>query len=66
MSDRITTEQLRTPHDPPPLGAAEDGTPVAEFAWSDDVVGIGYLPEEVGLVSGWTWPNDSASAGGGR
>jgi hypothetical protein len=34
---------------------AEDGAPLTEFPWSDSVVGMGYLPEEVGLGSDWTW-----------
>ena len=50
MSDRITAEHARSPRRPTPPDPTEDGTPVAEFAWSDDVVGIGYLREEVGLV----------------
>jgi hypothetical protein len=59
MSERITAEQARSPRRPTPPGPAEDGTPVAEFAWSDDVVGIGYLREEVGLVSGRHAPQRS-------
>jgi hypothetical protein len=54
MSDRTPADQARSPRRPMPSGPAEDGTPVAEFPWSDDVVGIGYLCEEVGLTSGWT------------
>ena len=54
MSDRITAEQARNARPSTPLGPAEAGTPVAEFPWSDDVVGIGYLREEVGLAVGST------------
>jgi hypothetical protein len=55
MSTRITAEPLRMPYRPAPVGCADDGTPVAEFPWSDGVVGMGYFPEETGLPSGWSW-----------
>lgn len=57
MSDSPSpsTEQPPAPRGPAPGMPAEDGAPLTEFPWSDSVVGMGYLPEEVGLGSGWTW-----------
>jgi hypothetical protein len=37
-----------------------DETPLAEFSWSDDVIGIGYFPDEVGLPRAWAAPPVSA------
>jgi hypothetical protein len=34
---------------------APDTTPLNEFEWSDSVIGIGFLPEEVGLPPDWSW-----------
>jgi hypothetical protein len=31
----------------------EQGTPLAEFPWSDSIVGIGFFPQEVALPDGW-------------
>jgi hypothetical protein len=37
-----------------------EGTPLSEFPWSDDVVGLGFLPDELGLPSGWSWAANRA------
>jgi hypothetical protein len=41
----------REPRRPP----NEQGTPLAEFPWSDDVVGMGFFPHELALPAGWRW-----------
>jgi hypothetical protein len=33
--------------------SSEPGTPLAEFPWSDSIVGMGYFPHEVALPNGW-------------
>ncbi|MGH2944377.1 MAG: hypothetical protein ACRDLN_16575 [Solirubrobacteraceae bacterium] len=58
MSKETTAQQPGEPHRPAPADRAEDGTPLAEFPWSDGVVGMGFFPEEVRLPSGWTWSAD--------
>ena len=30
-------------------------TPLADFTWSDSIVGIGFFPDEVGLPADWSW-----------
>jgi hypothetical protein len=41
------------------LSVVEDtGTPLAEYKWSESIIGIGFHPEEVGLPDGWTWQQD--------
>jgi hypothetical protein len=32
-----------------------EGTPLADFPWSDDIVGMGFFPDEVALPAGWSW-----------
>lgn len=39
-----------------------DSTPLSEFDWSDGIIGIGFLPDEVALPADWTW-TEYASAG---
>jgi hypothetical protein len=56
MSDRSTERQPRLAA---PTSHQDEGTPLAEFAWSERVVGMGYFPDEVGLPSDWTWAANS-------
>lgn len=33
----------------------EQAIPLAEFDWSDSVIGMGYLPHELALPTDWRW-----------
>jgi hypothetical protein len=50
----------RRPRPAAPTSDQDEGTPLAEFAWSDRIVGMGYFPEELLLPSDWTWRPGSA------
>lgn len=39
----------------PRRSAGGQGTPLAEFAWSDATVGMGFLPHGLALPAGWRW-----------
>lgn len=41
-------------HESDPRGCAEE-MPLAAFAWSDAIVGMGFFPHEVALAPGWRW-----------
>jgi hypothetical protein len=49
MSHRLDPDERSATRD------RDDDTPLAEFHWSDGVVGMGYFPDEVGLPRSWTW-----------
>jgi len=36
-----------------PLG--EQGTPLADFPWTNAIVGMGFFPREVALPADWRW-----------
>ena len=42
---------------------ADGATPLAEFPWSDGVVGLGFIPSELGLPVDWRWSSNRADAG---
>jgi hypothetical protein len=52
MSHKINP---RGPEEPALTSDGGEGLPLADFPWSDGVVGIGYFPEEVGLPRTWSW-----------
>jgi hypothetical protein len=55
MSDRNEARQ-QDDFRRPSRGAGDgDDRPLADFPWSDGVVGMGFLPHEVGLPQGWSW-----------
>jgi hypothetical protein len=33
----------------------DEALPLADLAWSDGVIGMGFLPHEIGLPRRWTW-----------
>jgi hypothetical protein len=53
MSDR-NEARLQDDSRRPTHGAGDD-RPLADFPWSDGVVGMGFFPDEVGLPPGWSW-----------
>jgi len=50
-------DKAKHPHDRAARDVARthDDTPLAEFPWSDRIVGIGFFPDEVGLPADWSW-----------
>jgi hypothetical protein len=52
------TERIKP--SPPPEGepAPSEGTPLSQFEWNDEIVGMGFFPDEVALPVGWRWTAD--------
>lgn len=40
----------------------DEATPLREFEWNDDIVGIGFFPSEVALPEDWSWPDPPRTA----
>ena len=40
------------------VSLTDDAASLADFQWSDGVVGIGYFPDEVALPEEWRWSVD--------
>lgn len=40
---------------------SHDALPLDDFAWSDDIVGMGFFPDEVALPAGWSWETERIS-----
>jgi hypothetical protein len=38
-----------------PRQATDDAVPLAEMPWSDNIVGIGFFADELGLGESWSW-----------
>lgn len=60
MSDRTEARQQGDPRHRAP-GDGGDDTPLADFPWSDGVVGMGFFPDEVALPPGWSWASSRVS-----